>query len=108
MTHASKWHSRVLRRAPIGVTDRSMRGFLRPRSRSSLVALVALALLCPFAAYARNAGIASTAFGAAGCNDCHSGGLAPEVMLSADDRTVLAEQSITLTVTVTTVNGAPG
>jgi hypothetical protein len=73
--------------------------------------LVAWSVLGARTAHAREAGLASTLFlgrTPPSCNSCHSGGTAPTVTLTADDTTLNAGQQITLTVTVTSVNGNPG
>src|SRR5687767_6717229 len=66
---------------------------------------VALALLLASGdAHARSAGIDSSMFGASGCNQCHAmpgAAVAPLVMLTTNDNTVVAGQQIVLTLVVT-------
>jgi hypothetical protein len=69
------------------------------------------ALLLASEAQARSAGIASNVFlglPTPSCNGCHSGGVAPTVSLVASAATIDVGATVTLTFTVTTVNGNPG
>src|SRR5688572_2931682 len=66
------------------------------------------ALLGASVAQARSAGITSNFLPAAGCNGCHSGGNVPTVSLVASAATIDVGATVTLTFTVTTLNGDPG
>jgi MYXO-CTERM domain-containing protein len=65
------------------------------------LALAAALLLGARTAQARPMGIASSSFGSEGCNQCHGGGTAPLVALSADSVSPTPGQAITLTFAVT-------
>jgi hypothetical protein len=85
-----------------------MGGFaLRPAGRPVIGALLAFsaALLAEGRAQARPEGIDSSRFGAEGCNECHSGGIAPEVSLTASSTSPAPGEAILLTFTVT--SGSP-
>ena len=64
-------------------------------------------LLAGRMAQARSVGIDSSAFSiAGGCNDCHSGGVAPQVSLSTSEGSLAPGQQITLTFVVTSQSAA--
>jgi hypothetical protein len=66
---------------------------------SCIAALVAL--VAPTSALGRSLGIA-----AMGCDNCHSGGKTPNVMLTADPPNPAIGQAITLTISVSQANGS--
>src|SRR6185436_12471576 len=74
---------------------------LRPVGRL-FVASVSLAVLLVGAgsAQAFPTGIDSSNFGPLGCNQCHSGGVDPQVLLAANTTVPAAGETITLTFTV--------
>jgi hypothetical protein len=86
-----------------------------PRSRrslpvsSALVVAVAISasLLTATPALARSAGIDSAQFTPmGGCNDCHSGGVAPQVSLNASAASVAPGEQLTLSLSVTSQSSA--
>jgi MYXO-CTERM domain-containing protein len=72
--------------------------------RVLMVGAALCALLFSSRAHARSGGIGSALLGASGCNQCHSGGTAPAVTLSASSLALAPGDQITLTLTVTTPN----
>jgi hypothetical protein len=81
-------------------------GSLRSLRRLVILASVLVTLLTTRATRARSAGIDSTQFSNVniGCLNCHGGGVAPMVNLSASATALVPGQQITLTFTVTTPN----
>lgn len=73
--------------------------------RTSLWLIVASSV-ASLPAFASSSG--RTNLGATGCNQCHSGGTAPSVMLTGLPAEIAAGATVTVTVTLTTPNGNTG